>query len=125
VKLKKTNPALFDLVQNLISGYKCEFRKMFGSPAFFVNGNMFAGAYGDYLFLRLSEEDRTEMMKSYSEVVPFEPLPGRIMKEYVSIPESVFCDETEFRVWIGKAHAYASTLKQKPKKSKKMSKTKS
>jgi len=31
---------------------------MFGNQAAFVNGDMFAGLFGDRLFVRLSDEDR-------------------------------------------------------------------
>ena len=33
-------------------------RQMFGNQAAFVNGDMFAGLFGDRLFVRLSDEDR-------------------------------------------------------------------
>jgi TfoX/Sxy family transcriptional regulator of competence genes len=36
---------------------------MFGNVAGFVNGNLFMGVYGNGLFLRLSEEDRGELLK--------------------------------------------------------------
>jgi TfoX/Sxy family transcriptional regulator of competence genes len=118
MKLRKTNPALFDLIQDLVSERPCDFRKMFGSPAYFVNGNMFAGAFGDDLFLRLSPADREKIMGAHEEVAPFEPRPGRAMKEYVEIPESVFADKEEIRGWIRKSHAFAAGLKPKRKKKK-------
>ena len=79
---------------------------------------MFAGAFGDYLFLRLSPADRTEIMETHTEVVPFEPMPGKAMREYVTIPESVFGDRNEIRHWIQKAHTFASGVKPKVKKKK-------
>ncbi len=38
-------------------------RKMFGYPAAFVNGNMFAGLFQQEMFLRLSDEDRAAIRK--------------------------------------------------------------
>ena len=42
---------------------RVEARKMFGYPALFVNGNMFAGLVRDMMVLRLSERDRTEFLE--------------------------------------------------------------
>ena len=36
-------------------------RPMFGNISAFVNGNMFAGLFGNDLFVRLSEERRKEL----------------------------------------------------------------
>jgi len=38
-------------------------RPMFGSISAFVNGNMFAGLFGNDLFVRLSEESREELLE--------------------------------------------------------------
>ena len=57
---KKVSPGLGDLLEEAMGTRECERRKMFGCPAWFVNGNMFAGAFADRIFLRLSEEDRRE-----------------------------------------------------------------
>ncbi len=37
-------------------------RPMFGNVAAFVNGNMFMGLFGDELFVRLSEAERSELL---------------------------------------------------------------
>jgi TfoX/Sxy family transcriptional regulator of competence genes len=42
-------------------------RPMFGNLAAFVNGNMCAGVFGESIFLRLSEDDRTELLKNAKE----------------------------------------------------------
>src|SRR3989442_2029665 len=59
-----------------------ESRKMFGYPAVFVNGNMFAGLFHDSMILRLNAEDRD----TFPGAAPFEPMPGRPMREYVVAP---------------------------------------
>src|ERR1051325_6031683 len=63
-------------------------RRMFGYPAAFVNGNMFACLFQDRMMLRLSEKDRKE-----SGFPPFEPSPGRAMREYVTLPPEVLGSE--------------------------------
>jgi len=60
-------------------------RQMFGSVAGFVNGNMFMGLHGSALFVRLTEEDRAELLEADGASV-FEPMKGRPMKEYVLVP---------------------------------------
>jgi TfoX/Sxy family transcriptional regulator of competence genes len=60
-------------------------RPMFGNLAAFVNGNMFTGLYGEALFVRLSEEDREELLKVKGARL-FKPMKGRPMKDYVCVP---------------------------------------
>ena len=43
----------------------CDYKKMFGYPAYFFNGNMFVGVHGDKLFLRLSSADMAEIIEYY------------------------------------------------------------
>jgi hypothetical protein len=49
-----------------------------------VNGNMFAGVFGDDLFVRLPEEEASEVKAAGGR--DFEPMPGRAMKGYVFVP---------------------------------------
>jgi TfoX/Sxy family transcriptional regulator of competence genes len=37
-------------------------RPMFGQMAAFVNGNMFAGIFGDNVFVRLNETERVQLL---------------------------------------------------------------
>ena len=59
-------------------------KPMFGYPALFLDGNMFAGTFQDKIVARLSAEDRARAMKAGA--TPFEPMAGRPMKEYVVVP---------------------------------------
>ena len=95
----------------------CDYKKMFGYPAFFSNGNMFVGVHGDKLFLRLSEADTAKIKKDYSSVTAFEPIPGRAMKGYVVLPKSIYSDNKAFTEWLDKSMKCAGELP--PKKSKK------
>src|SRR5258708_38738411 len=63
-------------------------KKMFGCPVGFLIGNMFLGLHQNRIVLRLSEEDRENFIKS-SRATIFEPMPGRQMKEYVVVPETM------------------------------------
>ena len=58
-------------------------RPMFGNLAAFVNGNMFAGLFGDDLFVRLPDAEAQPIMKSGGR--PFEPVAGHAMSGYVMV----------------------------------------
>jgi TfoX/Sxy family transcriptional regulator of competence genes len=89
---------------------------MFGNISAFVNGNMFFGLFGDDLFLRLSGEDRSELLKSKGASV-LEPMKGKPMKDYVVIPKTWRERPETVRAWISKSLGWSSKLP--PKKTKK------
>src|ERR671934_2301103 len=64
---------------------RVERKQMFGYPCAFVNGNMFAGVHQEALFLRLGEQERATLLDQPGSG-PFEPMPGRAMREYVVAP---------------------------------------
>src|SRR5689334_9195227 len=92
-------------------------RKVFGYPAVFINGQMFAGLHQDKLILRLSEADRSHFMQLKGASV-FEPMPGRPMREYVVVPPSLLKSDAELERWLAKALAHASILPPKATKPK-------
>ncbi len=57
VKWQQAPPELVEFITEEMKNVKCDYRKMFGYPAYFINGNMFAGLFADKLFLRLSDID--------------------------------------------------------------------
>src|SRR2546428_9200473 len=82
-------------------------RPMFGYPALFLKGNMFAGTYQDKIVVRFGD-DRT--IAGAKTAKNFEPMPGRPMKEYLVVPDAVIKSPAKLRTWIEHAHAYARTL---------------
>jgi len=117
---KKANPALIEMLEEAVRNYDCDRRVMFGSPTFFVNGNMFAGVHEDTIILRLSEKDQQEVFAEYDEVKPFTPMAGRPMKEYAGLPESIAASGEVFGKWLGRSYRYAASLKPKePRRTKK------
>ena len=86
----------------------CASRLMFGCPAAFVHGNMFACLHQENVIVRLDPDGRAALLRAGGG--PFEPMPGRVMREYVTLPESARGDARGLRRWIGKAFAYAATL---------------
>ena len=90
---------------------------MFGYPAAFVNGNMACGLHQDGLVLRLGDDDRAALMKEGG--VPFEPMPGRVMREYVVAPQKLASRKAELKRWLERAVAHAADLPKKTKKKRK------
>ncbi len=82
-------------------------RPMFGYPALFLRGNMFAGTYQDKIVVRFGD-DRT--IDGATSAKTFEPMPGRAMKEYLVVPDAVVKSPAKLRAWIDHAHGYAKTL---------------
>ncbi len=83
-------------------------RKMFGYPAAFAGGNMFAGVWQTSVVLRLPSEERAEFL-ALEGATPFEPM-GRSMREYVVAPERMLADPSSLRPWVEQAMSYALTL---------------
>jgi TfoX/Sxy family transcriptional regulator of competence genes len=115
---KKTPTELVDFINEKMKNKNCYYKKMFGYPAYFVNGNMFAGIHGDKLFLRLSDSDIANIMKDCKDVSAFVPMPGRAMKGYVVLPKAIYSDDKLFADWLDKSIDYASSLPPKRKKNK-------
>jgi TfoX/Sxy family transcriptional regulator of competence genes len=87
-----------------------EKRMMFGFPAYFINGNMFLAAHQESLILRLDSTDREALLSSHEGFAQFEPMPGRRMKEYLIVPESIYRDGIRFSALLSKSSAYAHGL---------------
>lgn len=77
-------------------------RPMFGNMAAFVNGNMFAAIHGNDLVVRLPDDVRSDLM-AQGIGTPFEPMPGRPMREYVVLPRDWHATPDRLREWMGRA----------------------
>jgi TfoX/Sxy family transcriptional regulator of competence genes len=95
-----------------------ERRKMFGGLSLFVNGHMFAGIHGRKIVLRLSEAERTDA-QAEAGALPFEPMPGRVMKEYVVVPETVWSSPEALEEWMRRSIEYVGGLPPKERKPRK------
>ncbi len=84
-------------------------RRMFGCPAAFTAGHMFAGLFADSMFLRLPAAERDRFIRAFG-AAPFEPVRGRVMREYVVVPPEVLAAPRTLAGALAKAHAYASSL---------------
>lgn len=112
----KSPPELIEAFEALKPGPPAQARKMFGYPACFVGGNMFIGLFRDQMVLRLPEEARGELVKLGAGA--FEPMPGRVMRDYVALPLALAARRALVAPWVAKSLAYASSLAPKNPKSK-------
>ena len=103
-------------MDSALDPFLCLKKRMFGYPAYFVNGNMFTGLHEDRVILRLSQQDREAILADGSKAVLFEPMPGRPMKEYVVLLKPVYQDPALFNEWLDRSFKYASLLPPKDKR---------
>jgi len=89
-------------------------KKMFGYSCIFAKGRMFAGLHQAGMVLRLPEEQRAEFLRLEG-AKPFEPMPGRVMREYVLVPAVLLNAPDQLRTWVEKSLAFVLSLPAKPK----------
>lgn len=88
---------------------------MFGYSCVFAKGNMFAGLHEAGMVLRLPDEQRAEFLRLKG-AEQFEPMPGRVMREYVLVPRVLLNAPDQLRAWVEKSLAFVLSLPAKPKK---------
>jgi TfoX/Sxy family transcriptional regulator of competence genes len=91
-----------------------EVKPMFGSLGAFVNGNMFAGLFGQNVGVKLDEAGLEEL-RAQPGSGPFGP-EGRPMGGYLSLP--VELDDEAQSAWLDRARDHVATLPPKVKKPK-------
>jgi TfoX/Sxy family transcriptional regulator of competence genes len=92
-------------------------RPMFGNISAFVNGNMFAGLFGEDLFVRLPEEQATPIRQQGGR--NFEPVAGHAMSGYVVVPATWSSKPAASKAWIAAALSFTRGLPPKAAKAKK------
>src|SRR3990170_7094318 len=113
---KKPSEELSKFLDESISSFDVKKKKMFGCPVYFTNDNMVAGVFENDIFIRLPEKDRKEIISENDEVMPFEPIKGRVMKEYVVLPDSLYNDPEKFHELLSSSYNHVSSLPAKQKK---------
>ena len=88
---------------------EAERRKMFGYPALFVGGNLVTGLFAQQWMIRLGDADRAALL-ALPGAGPFEPMPGRSMKGYATLPPDLVADDAALDGWIRRAIAFGRTL---------------
>lgn len=95
-------------------------KKMFGTSSWFMESNdqMFAGAWGDGLMVRVGAEETHSLIES-GEAAAFDPMGGRPMKEYVLVDSDAIAEDGDLLAWLERGAQFTSTLAPKAKKAKK------
>ncbi|MCD2259512.1 hypothetical protein [Psychroserpens luteolus] len=82
-----------------------------------VNGHMFSFLSKDgKMGLRLSANDREDFLQTFDTELMVQH--GRVMKEYVAVPDTLFNDLKNLSKYLEKSFNYTSSLKPKPTKKK-------
>jgi len=107
---RKSPPALLELFERAVPRSRgVERRKMFGYPAAFLNGHLFAGLHQEDIILRLPAPAR-EHARVDHDARPFEPTPGRRMREYIVLPEALVRDRATPSAWLTRSIRYVGSL---------------
>jgi TfoX/Sxy family transcriptional regulator of competence genes len=93
-------------------------KPMFANLGAFVNGNMFAGLFGDTIGVRLPDESVRAELLAVEGAGPYGPA-ERPMGGYVSLPEDWKDDPDRLREWIGVALEQVGRMPPKEKKPRK------
>lgn len=112
-KVPKANEELLERALEAVP--EADKRKMFGCPAWFLNGNMFVGAHQEDIILRLPESDREDLLDRGLALL-FAPVRGRVMREYVVISPAIRDSATELEKWLLRSRDYTLSLPRKPAK---------
>lgn len=101
--MPKASPELLQRFEEHIDLVGDADRKLvFGCPSFLVGGNMFFGVHETGLFVKLPRD---------TDLPPFEPMPGRAMNGFFTLPDGDVSD------WVRQSYEYAKSLPAKsPKK---------
>jgi TfoX/Sxy family transcriptional regulator of competence genes len=91
-------------------------RPMFGNLAAFANGYLFAGLFGDAVFVRLDDAGQASIIEQGG--TPFAPMPGRPMRGYVVLPDAWGRDDAMLRPSVEQSLAHTLALPPKAAKAK-------
>ena len=93
---------------------RASLRPMFGNLAAFTNGYLFAGLFGEDVFVRVDAPAYGAILADGGR--PFAPMPERPMRGYAILPTAVATDEPRLRATIEASLAYTLTLPPKEPK---------
>ena len=82
--------------------------KMFGHPAYYVGGKLFASLYMEGVCLKVPESLKNELLKR-KDVVPFEPM-GKKMREWIQINRNKSEDYLKDREIFDKSIEFVASL---------------
>jgi TfoX-like protein len=106
---EKSPPELVERFAAVLDAYPdAERKKMFGYPAAFVGGNMATGLFADQWVVRLPDDEIQPARARGAGA--FEPMPGKPMKAFVSIPKGDIGDDAAIAAWVERGLALARSM---------------
>jgi TfoX/Sxy family transcriptional regulator of competence genes len=109
-KFEKSSPELVGRFEATAARFpEAQRRKMFGYPALFVGGNLVTGLFAQQWMIRLPDDDRAELL-ALPGAGPFDPMGGKPMKGYATLPDEVVSDDAARDDWVRRAIAFGRTL---------------
>jgi TfoX/Sxy family transcriptional regulator of competence genes len=118
MKLPRLDPATHTLYDAALpKDPRVQTRAMFGGLGSFVNGNMFSGALGDRIFLRLSEDELKRLLREPG-AGPFEPVRGHAKAGYATVPRPWASQPEKVRQWMARSFEWVASLPPKAAKTK-------
>ncbi len=103
------NPQIDQRIGAIVENWPAnERKKMFGGICRLLNGNMFCGVLGDYLILRLGEEQAARALLQ-PQVKVFD-ITGRPMKGWVMVAEDAFVNDEDLERWLAQARQFNALL---------------
>jgi len=111
---KEPSPEAATVLDNALAGSGAVRCVMFSCPSYSIGGNLFAGVFGESVFLRLSDTDRAAIISEGGR--PFEPLEGRTLRMYALLPPSVVADGETLSSWLGRSMDFVKGLPKRPRK---------
>ena len=110
MKLTKSPPELMErFARALPEDPRVARRPMFGYPSGTVNGNMFAGTFGDDAIVKIVGEPGVGWVLSHGGE-PFCPAPGKVMGGFWVVPRVDSSDLPRLREWVQRAFDCVSIL---------------
>jgi hypothetical protein len=108
-KMPKSPPELVERFAAIVGGFPdAERRQMFGYPAAFVGGNLATSLFSDRWVVRLPPAEIEAATAAGAGA--FEPMPGRPMKGFVTIPPGDVGDDEAVRGWVARGLAHAASM---------------
>lgn len=86
-----------------------EVKAMFGNLGAFVNGNMFAGLFGDNVGVKLLDPTSRDELSAIPGTGPFGP-PDRPMGGYIALPAAWASSPKNATTWVQRAMQEVSSL---------------
>ena len=95
-----------------------EIKNSFGFPYTSLNGHMFSLlSKSSHVGIRLPKDKREAFLEQYNTTL-YKPEPGPLLKEYVTVPNTLLSDTDTLKPYLEESFIYVKTLKPKPQKKK-------